>query len=314
MSLLRASRVQVLLAFAAVYVIWGSTYLAIRYAIETMPPFLMAGARFSIAGAGLYAFARARGAVRPELRHWRSAAIAGVLLLLGGNGAVVWSELRVPSGAAALLVATVPLWIVVLESLRAGGTRPSRSVIIGIVLGLAGLVLLVGPGNIAGHALDPLGASVLLLGTLAWSAGSLYVRGAKLPASPFLSVAMEMLCGGAALLLLGLVTGEPWHLQLERITPRSLLALGYLIVFGALVAFTSYVWLLKASTPARVATYAYVNPVVAVLLGWWLAGEALTARMVVASAVIVIGVAVTTTPPGVWLRRKRRPSVPFAAS
>jgi drug/metabolite transporter (DMT)-like permease len=293
------SRAQIVTAFAAIYVIWGSTYLAIRYAIETLPPFLMAGARFMIAGCILYFIARRRGAPPPPRSTWLAGAIAGALLLLGGNGAVVWSEQRVPSGAAALLVATVPLWMVLLESLRPGGERPSRRVIAGVVLGLMGLALLVGPSELAGGGrLDPLGAVVLLVGTLSWAMGSLFSRHAKLPSSPFMTVALEMLFGGTLLLLLGLFTGEGARLDLAAVTARSWLSFLYLVTFGALLGFTAYIWLLKVSTPARVSTYAYVNPVVAVLLGWLLGGETISSRMMIAAGIIVVAVAAITAPSG----------------
>jgi drug/metabolite transporter (DMT)-like permease len=296
----KPTRSRVLLAFAAVYVIWGSTYLAIRFAIETLPPFLMAGTRFVVAGAVLYAWAVLRGAGRPTARHWRSAAIIGGLLLLGGNGAVVWSEQRVPSGLAALLVCTVPLWMVVVPALRRGGTRPPAQVLAGVALGLTGVALLVGPGRLAGSGgVDPLGALALVTGSLLWSTGSLYARRAPLPAAPLLGAAMEMLCGGALLLVAGLLTGEAARLDLAAVSPRSALALLYLTVFGSLVAFSAYVFLLRATTPARVSTYAFVNPVVAVLLGWAFAGEPVTGRTLIAAAVIVGGVVLIT------LRRER---------
>ncbi|HEX7091511.1 MAG TPA: EamA family transporter [Longimicrobiales bacterium] len=292
----RPSTAKVVAAFAAVYTIWGSTYLAILYAIETLPPFLMAGVRFVIAGSVLYAWAWLRGARRPvTLLHWKSALVVGGLLLLGGNGAVVWAEQRVASGLAALLVATVPLWMVLLDWLRPAGVPPDRRTAAGIVIGLAGLALLVGPESLLGGGrVDPLGAGVLVAGSLSWAAGSLYARGARLPDSALLATAMEMLAGGALLVLVGALTGEVGRLDPGAVSARSLLGLLYLIVFGSLVGFTAYTWLLGVSTPARVSTYAYVNPVVAVLLGWALAGEPLTPRMALAAAVIVAAVAAIT--------------------
>jgi drug/metabolite transporter (DMT)-like permease len=279
-------------AFAAVYLIWGSTYLAIRFAIETMPPHLMAAARFLVAGAILYAWSRWRGAPAPTLRNWRASAIVGAFLLLGGNGAVVWAETRVPSGLTALLVAMVPIWMLVLEMHpRLGGKRPRAAVVAGLVLGLAGLALLVAPGKLAGRV-DPIGAGVLVLGCLSWAFGSLQSRVADLPKSGFLAAAMEMLCGGALLLLFGLATGQAGQLSLAAISARSLVSLVYLIFFGSLIGFTAYIWLLGATTPARVSTYAYVNPVVAVLLGWGFANEPMTLRTMLAAAVIVGGVVV----------------------
>jgi len=288
------TRTRVLLAFAAIYVIWGSTYLAIRFAIETLPPFLMAGTRFVIAGALLYAWSRARGAARPERIHWKTTAIVGGLLLLGGNGGVVWAEQRVPSGLAALLVAALPVWMATMEWAR-GGIRPTAGVIGGLLLGLTGIGLLVGPGEFAGGAgADTLGAIVLVLASISWAAGSIYSRGASLPKSPLLTTGMEMLAGGGLLVLAGAVTGELGHLDLAAASTTSWLALLYLIVFGSLIGFTAYIWLLEVSTPAKVSTYAYVNPVVAVLLGWALAGEPLSLRIAIAAGVIIAGVAMVT--------------------
>ena len=288
------SRSRVIAAFAAVYVIWGSTYLAILFAIETLPPFLMAGSRFLVSGALLYVVARARGAERPERRNWMATAVIGALLLLGGNGGVVWAEQRVPSGLAALLVATVPVWMVTLEWLR-GGIRPTRGVVAGLLLGMAGLALLVGPGEFAGgRGADTLGAIVLVVASLSWATGSIYSRSAPLPGSPILTTGMEMLAGGALLSLLGLATGELGRLDLGAVSTKSWLALLYLVLFGSLVGFTAYIWLLKVSTPAKVSTYAYVNPVVAVLLGWLFANEPLSMRTLLAAAVIIAGVALIT--------------------
>lgn len=289
---------QVIAAFAAVYLLWGSTYLAIRFAIETLPPLLMAGVRFLLAGAVLYAFMRLRGQPAPERRHWKSAALIGALLLVGGNGGVTLAERTVPSGVAALLVAMVPLWMVLLEWLRPGGTRPTGRVMVGLAVGFAGMVILVGPSELAGAgAVDFGGAALVLCGSLAWSIGSIYARRATLPANAFVATGMEMLCGGVLLLVAGAARGELAGLDPAAFTGRSLAAFGYLVVFGSLVGFTAYIWLLGVSSPARVSTYAYVNPVVAVFLGWAMAGEALTARVLVAAAVIVAAVAVITTGP-----------------
>lgn len=283
----RPPRSQLVAAFASVYLIWGSTYLAIRFAIETMPPHLMAAVRFLVAGALLYVWARWRGAPRPTRANWRAAAVVGGFLLLGGNGAVVWAETRVPSGLTALLVAMVPIWMLVLEMLpRLGGRKPRAAVVAGIVLGLVGLVVLVAPGRLAGRV-DPLGAGVLLLGCLSWAFGSLYSRGAELPKSGFLAAAMEMVAGGFLLLLFGLATGQAGSVAVSVISARSLFALAYLIVFGSLIGFTAYIWLLGATTSARVSTYAYVNPVVAVLLGWAFANEPMSLRTLIAAAVII---------------------------
>lgn len=287
------SRALVVAAFAAVYLIWGSTYLGIRIAIETIPPFFMASARFLMAGALLYGWAVTHGPERPTRAHWRAATIVGALLLVGGNGSVVWAEQRVPSGVAALLAATVPLWMVLLDWWRPGGTRPHWMVFVGIAFGLGGLALLVEPSSfVAGHATDPLGAATLLLGSLLWAMGSIYSRQAALPSSPILMTGIEMLAGGVLLAGTGLLFGESHRFVLHAVSLRSEMALLYLIVFGALIGFTAYLWLLRVASPAHVSTYAYVNPVVAVILGWALAGEPLSARTLLAAGVIVAAVMV----------------------
>jgi drug/metabolite transporter (DMT)-like permease len=283
-------------AFLAVYVIWGSTYLGIHYALETMPPFLMAGIRFLIAGGLLFSWVRLRGGEKPTRTHWRSSAIIGALLLMGGNGGVTWAEQHVPSSIAALLVANVPVWMVVLNWVRPDGVRPSVPVIIGLVVGLAGIALLVGLGDSSSAAvIDPLGIAVLVIASFCWASGSLYSQRASLPSSPLLTTGMEMLCGGFILFLVGTLSGEWSHFDPIHISAVSLFAVAYLIIFGAIIAFTAYGWLLRVTTPARAATYAYVNPVVAVFLGWALAGEALTVRTVMAAAVIILAVVIITS-------------------
>jgi drug/metabolite transporter (DMT)-like permease len=293
---LKASVLHVALALGAVYVIWGSTYLAIRFAIETMPPFLMAGARYLTAGAILYLWARAQGAPRPSLLHWRSAAIIGAFLLLVGNGGVVWAEQRIDSGLAALLISTEPLWIVLMVWLRSRQKRPHPRVIAGLVLGFVGLVMLVKPSG--STSIDLLAAAVVVLASVSWAWGSLYGQRAPLPSSPIATTGMQMLAGGAFLMIASLSTGEPARFVLSEVSLRSWLSLGYLIVFGAIVAFTAYVWLMRVAPPVLVSTYAYVNPVVAVFLGWALAGEPLTAGTLWAAAVILTGVALISSAQG----------------
>jgi drug/metabolite transporter (DMT)-like permease len=286
----------VLAAFAAVYLLWGSTYLAIRVAIDTLPPLLMAGARFLLAGTILYTVMRLRGVPAPTRRQWRSTAIVGTLMLMCGNGGVVMAERTVPTGVAALLVAMVAFWMVLLEWMRPGGARPTLRVVAGLLIGFGGIVLLVGPAGIAGGGrVDPWGALLLMIGSAAWAAGSIYARAAELPRSALLATAMEMLAGGAALTIAGTLRGEWASANPAAFTTDSVLALAYLVVFGSLVGFSAYVWLLQVSTAARVSTYAYVNPVVAVFLGWWLLDEPLTARVLGAAAIIILAVAVIST-------------------
>lgn len=281
-------------AMLSVYIVWGSTYLAIRFAVQTMPPFLMAATRFLIAGVVLFVFRRARGDAAPSDREWRSAAIIGLLLLLGGNGGVVWAEQRVNSGHAALVVGATPLWMVLIDSLRPGGKRPGALTIAGVLVGFAGLVSLIGAGANSADRIDPIGAGALILATASWAAGSLYSRKAALPASPLLGTGMEMVMGGLGLLALGTLTGEWGRLNLPAISEKSWWGLTYLIVFGAWVGFGSYTWLLRVAPTSLVSTYAYVNPIVAVLVGNWLAAESLTPRTLIAATVIVGSVALTT--------------------
>jgi drug/metabolite transporter (DMT)-like permease len=290
-----ASTARLVAAFAALYLIWGSTYIAILFAIETLPPLIMAGVRFLVAGAVLYAFARLRGTPAPPRRQWGPAAVVGGLLLLCGNGAVVLAELTVPSGVVALLVALVPAWMTAFEWLRPRGVRPTGRTLAGLVVGFAGIVILVGPAELAGQErIHVLGAVTVLFGSIAWAAGSIYARGANLPRSALLTTAMQMLVGGALLVLAGLARGEAAGVDVAAFSLRSVLALAYLVVFGSLIGYTAYIWLLQVSTPARVSTYAYVNPLVAVFLGWALAGEPVGPRVLLAAAVIVGAVAVIT--------------------
>ncbi|HYL06109.1 MAG TPA: EamA family transporter [Thermoanaerobaculia bacterium] len=288
----------VALALVTVYVLWGSTYLGMRLAIATIPPFLMAASRHFTAGVLLYAFARLRGAPRPRPEHWRSAAIIGGLLLLLGNGGVVWAEQRVSSGMAALLICSEPMWIVLFAWLRRDGRRPRPQVVAGLLVGMAGLTLLVRPGHTGGTGVDPLGVAAVLIASISWAAGSLYVQRATLPSSPLLSTSMQMLCGGGLLFAAGAATGEPAHFALSRVSLSSALAVLYLIVFGSWIGYTAYTWLLRSAAPVLVSTYAYVNPVVAVFLGWALVHEPVTGGMLFGAAVILFGVALVTTASG----------------
>lgn len=284
------SAARIALGFAAVYILWGSTYLGIRFAVASMPPLLMAGTRHLIAGFLLYAIMRLRGAPRPTRINWQSATLLGALLLLGGNGLVSMAEETVPSGVTALMVAAVPFWMVLLNAAEKR-TRPKLSVLGGLVLGVIGLAILVFPAS--GHApdhVDPLGVLMLLGATFSWGVGSLYAHRAQLPASTFLGIAMEMIAGGVLCWLVGLAIGEGAGLHPSAFTGKSLAAVVYLVFFGSLLGFSAYVWLLKVTTPARASTYAFVNPVIAVLLGWALAGEPITWRVALAGVTIVAAV------------------------
>jgi drug/metabolite transporter (DMT)-like permease len=290
-------RARLLAAFAAVYVIWGSTYLAIRFAVETLPPLLMAGARFTIAGLLLLLWSRlVQHAERPSRTDWRTGLMSGALLLLGGNGAVVWAETRVPSGIAALLVAVVPLWMVLLDWLRPGGRRPGAPVFVGLALGLVGLGLLVGPDALHGgdSAVSTIGALVLMAGSLSWAVGSLLTKQAPRPTTSINGSGTQMFAGGLCLLAVGTLVGEIAQLDFTHVATRSVFGFLYLVVFGSLMGFTAYFYLLSHTTAAKAATYAYVNPVVAVLLGWAFAHEPLTMRTMLAAAVILAGVAIIT--------------------
>jgi drug/metabolite transporter (DMT)-like permease len=284
----------VIIAFALVYVIWGSTYLAIHYAIATIPPFLMAGTRFLVAGVVLYAWQRTRGGPKPTPVQWRNAAVAGTLLLLVGNGLLAWAEVRVPSGLAALIVAIVPLWMVLFDWL-AGGPRPGRFAALGIAMGFFGVALLVNP---AGHGgVDPIGALALLVATIGWSVGTLFGRRVDMPKAVILTTAMEMIAGGTANLVAGGVTGEFGQLHVAAISRASLFGLIYLIILGSWVAYSAYTYLVTATTPARLGTYAYVNPVIAIILGWLIAGEPIGPRTIAAMGVIVAAVVLLTLAP-----------------
>ena len=312
----RASSLSIWAALLAVYLVWGSTYLAIRIGVETLPPFLMAGVRFLVAGTVLFAFRRLRRDPVPTPAQWRSAVIIGLFMLVGGNGLVTFAEQRVPSGIAALMVASAPLWMVLmdligikrlfgqsrlheplnLEPLNLEPLKPTWKTILGVVVGFAGIALLVGPSELTGMAgeIDLIGSLVLSLAGFCWAAGSLYSRGAELPASPLMGTSMEMLAGGAGLILLGSLTGEWGQLHLQSVSLASVSGLAYLIVFGALVGYTCYTWLLRSAPTALVSTYAYVNPLVAILLGSLLAQEPITPRVLIATAVILGAVGVIT--------------------
>ncbi len=297
------------LAFAAVYLIWGSTYLAIKVAIETVPPLLMAGTRFLIAGVPLFLWLRTRGVPGPTRANWRATAVVGALMLMGGNGLVTVSEQLVPSSLAAVLVAMVPLWMTALDRWFFRGPRLTRTVILGLVLGFTGVAVLVNPFHAGGAAVNPVGALLLVVAAGSWGLGSLRSRGASLPRSPLMAVAMEMMAGGALLVAVSGLRGEWSRLDPAAVSGRSALALLYLAVFGSIVALNAYSWLLRVSSASSVSTYAFVNPVVAVVLGWAILGEALTARTALASAFILAAVLII-----LWSRaRERAPGDRFPA-
>ncbi|WP_042267466.1 drug/metabolite exporter YedA [Paenibacillus graminis] len=284
------------IALLCVYLFWGGTYVGMKIAIETVPPFLMAGIRFFAAGAVLYVIARFSGAKRPAGSEWRSSAIVGALLLLGGNGLVAWSEQRVSSSIASLIVAAVPVWMMLFGWLSRSGKRPHTGVIAGIVLGLLGIAVLVfQPGQRDdGTATDLIGIITLLAASLSWAAGSMYSRSARMPDSPLMSTAAQMLTGGVLLLVFSYFTGDWSKMDIPAISPRSYAALGYLIVFGSIIGYTAYIWLLKNADAALVSTYAFVNPVVAVFLGWLLAGEQLSVNTLTAAVIIIAAVVLVT--------------------
>ncbi len=288
--------VKIALALGTIYLIWGSTYLAIRFTIETLPPFLMSGARFLLAGIIMYGIMRLRGEIKPTWIHWRSAAIVGGLLLMGGNGSVVWGEQYIPSSIAALLVATVPLWMVLLDWLWKGNARPTGVVVSGIVLGFTGIIFLVTQGDFSSFShLNPLGVGAVLFAALSWATGSIYSRSARLPKSPLLATGMEMIAGGLLLFAASVVNGEWAALDLAGVSMRSFLSWVYLLIAGSMIGLSCYIWLLRVAPASRVATYAYVNPVVAVLLGWSLADEPLTWQTLLASSIIIASVFLITT-------------------
>lgn len=294
----RPSRLLVVLAFAAVYILWGSTYLGIRLAIETLPGFLMAGVRFSLAGAILLTFSLLKGQrFVSSMSEWRKAFLVGALLLLCGNGGVTWAEKYVATGLVALLVSTEPLWVVILNWILTR-KRPNSKVLLGVLIGLAGVTLLVSDGlsQVNGRSwLSLVGGGVVILAALGWAAGSVYTNRHPIDAPTSMASGMQMLAGGSLLLILALISGDAGRLNLSNASWTSIGAFFYLLVFGSLIGFTAYSWLLNNVTPSMATTYAYVNPVVAVFLGWLIAGEPLTRRILFAAAIIISSVILITT-------------------
>jgi drug/metabolite transporter (DMT)-like permease len=310
-----APRAMMLAAFAAIYLIWGSTYLAIKVAIETVPPFLMTGVRFLIAGGALYAWSVLRPSreaaepmsVRPSmLEAWRDAFVVGALLIVGGTALVGWAELAVPSGITSLILATTPLWMVLLDG-ASNRQAPSRRVLVGVAVGLVGLAILIGPSLTSpGEGVNLLGAGALVLASLTWTAGALYSRRLRHVGSAARSTGMQMIAGAVLSIVIGVAIGEPDRFSFASVTTKSVLAVSYLVVAGALVGFSAYLWLMRVSTPSRVATHAYVNPVVAVLLGWAVLGEAVTMRTGIAMSVIVAAVVLIVSAPAPAARSASR--------
>ena len=296
-----AYRTRLFAAFAAIYLIWGSTYVAIRFAIDTIPPFLMGGVRFAAAGAVLYAWSRFRGGPRPTISDLKIAALVGALMVVGGNGSVIWAEQFIASGLAAVLVATGPLWLVLIDWMSSGRKRLPAYTKAGLVLGFVGVVALsIQSGGLesAGSARSMvfLSAGLLTFGAFAWASGSMIARRMKMKTSLTMALSLQMMLGGGMMLVLGAVFGEWTAFDVQAVSGRSLASLAYLIIMGTLVAFSAYVWLMRVSTPEKVGTHGYVNPVVAVFLGWWIASEPVTAGTLAATVTILAGVALINLP------------------
>jgi drug/metabolite transporter (DMT)-like permease len=310
----KPKKIRVIVAFAALYIIWGSTYLGIRFAIETIPPFLMAGTRYFLAGLIMFAIARTQRPLTSTWADWRTSLIVGACLLLGGNGGVTLSEKFIDSGLASLIVATVPIYITLLGWLVGLVPRPKPIIWLGLAGGFLGVAILIGPAlqfpENGGHR-AAIGISILLVSSFVWSAGSLYSRAARNSAPPFLAAAQQMLCGGALMIAASCLTAELRGFQPSGISMLSLGAFVYLVLIGAIIGFTAYIWLLRHCDPAKVATYAYVNPIVAVALGVLFAGETLTLRTLMAASLIIGSVALVITAQQLGVKAKA-PPVPAA--
>jgi len=281
-------------AFFCVYVVWGTNFLAIRYMVETIPPLMAMGVRSVIAGVILYGVARLRGAAAPVRSEWKAAALVGAFLFLGAHGGLAWGETRVPSGIAALVMATIPVWMVMVDWLGAGGPRPAAGVWLGLLSGVAGLVVLTNPATIRGNSASLVGLLVLLASAPCWAIGSIIARGQPKLRPLTMIAGMQLVTGGAMLLIASFVAGEMASFELAGVSARSLAALTYTIVFGSVLGLTAYIWLLHTTSPARVGTYAFVNPLIAVAIGWAFAGEQITPRTLIAAGLILLGVAAIT--------------------
>lgn len=283
-----SSRAAVFWSFAAIYIVWGSTYLAIRVVVTAVPPLVQAGARFLLAGGLLYGWARWKGVEKPTPSRWRYAFLLGGGFFLLGNGGISWAETRIPSGLTALLAATSPLFTAVFESARVGWQRPPLRILAGILAGLGGVAMLVAPGDfIGGRHADVLGAAVITLAALGWASASVASHAKPLHPSPQLATGMTMLAGGILLVIAAVVTGEVSKVSSAAFTPRVVFTWFYLVVLGSLIGFSAFLYLLRVSTPQRVSTSAFVNPLVAVYLGWLILGEPVTPRTILAGAIIL---------------------------
>lgn len=282
-------KTKIWLAMLVIYVVWGSTYLGIRFAIESIPPFLHAAMRFAVAGLLVLGWRFLAGDERPTLKQWRDASIVGLFLLLGGNGLVSWAEQTVDSGIAALVVGATPLWLTLFESLRPGGAKPGWQAILGLLVGFGGIFILINPQTLAeaAYRIDLLGAGAVVLATILWAIGSIYAKTAEVPKSIFMFTGMQMASASIGLFIASLLSNELNGFDFRAVTTESWLGLIYLIVFGSLVAFVAYGWLLHNAPISLVSTYGYINPLVAIFLGAWLAEEVLTGRVFVAAAVII---------------------------
>ncbi len=285
----RPGKFALLLAFFVIYVVWGSTYLAIRYAVETIPPLLVVGVRQGLAGIAIFAYAWWRG-YRPSLREWRASAVLGTLYFAIGHGTLHWAETVVPSGVAALLVASEPIWIAIMAALVSREERLTVKTVFGLLLGLAGVALLMRAEAGPGHPHLLLGCIVILVGALSWACGVIYTRNPSLPRDPIPRAGMAAMMGAAMLLLAAVLSGEVSHAHPSAFSARSVWALLYLIIFGTIIAFTTYTWLLDHCSPTLVSTHTYANPIIAVLLGWALAGETLNARLLLAGLITLLAV------------------------
>lgn len=304
-TLVRQPRWKTLLAFAIIYFVWGSTYLAIRIGVREVPPFLLAGMRFFVAGGVLYAWMRATGTPSPTRREWAAVTLPAVLLFAVDYGLVFWAEQRVPSGITAVIMATIPVFMALADILFLRTSRLTLRLAFALMVGIGGVAVLVSHAkNLGEGAVDSSGAIALLVGAVSWSVASVLSRKLPLPESKVMSSGAQMLAGGILLTLTAAMLGEFRGFHMQTVSVRAWLALAYLIVAGSIVAFTAYVWLIHHESPTKVGTYAYVNPVVAVVIGYFLGGEAIGARTVLGTLLILVSVVVITTTPKKNVERK----------